>query len=271
MVKIQTKICSKCGIEKPLAEFHKHKKETLGVQPYCKVCRATYADKEKKRVYDIAYRKANKDGIKVYREVNKDKINASNKLWYKANPGYYPKWRKENPEKAKAWRKENPEKVNATVKSWRKKNPEKVKAYNKLWEKANPEMVKTYNNIYIKRRRKRDPAFRLNSNIKGAIYAALNGNKNGRHWETLVDFTLKDLKKHLEKLFTEGMTWSNYGKDGWWIDHKIPISVFNFTKPEHEDFKKCWALSNLQPLWAKENISKSNKLIQHFQPSLPLY
>ena len=64
------------------------------------------------------------------------------------------------------------------------------------------------------------------------------------------------------------MIWGNYGD--WHIDHKIPISAFNFTKPEHEDFKRCWALSNLQPLWAKDNISKNAKLEKHFQPSLAI-
>ena len=60
------------------------------------------------------------------------------------------------------------------------------------------------------------------------------------------------------------------GRGEWHIDHIIPKSVFNFTKPEHEDFKRCWALKNLQPLWAEENISKFNKLDKHFQPTLAL-
>jgi len=53
----------------------------------------------------------------------------------------------------------------------------------------------------------------------------------------------------------------------WHIDHIIPVSAFNFTKPEHIDFNKCWALSNLQPLWAEENLSKHKKLKEAFQPS----
>ena len=64
------------------------------------------------------------------------------------------------------------------------------------------------------------------------------------------------------------MTWDNYGK--WHIDHIVPISVFNYTKTEHEDFKRCWALGNLRPLWAFDNISKGAKLEKHFQPYLEL-
>jgi hypothetical protein len=54
------------------------------------------------------------------------------------------------------------------------------------------------------------------------------------------------------------------------IDHIIPISVHNFEFPTDIDFKKCWALANLQPMWAMENIIKSNKLSNPFQPSLKL-
>ena len=62
------------------------------------------------------------------------------------------------------------------------------------------------------------------------------------------------------------MTWENYGK--WHLEHKIPISVHNFTRSGHEDFKRCWALKNLQPMWAIENFEKHDKLTKHFQPSL---
>jgi len=64
------------------------------------------------------------------------------------------------------------------------------------------------------------------------------------------------------------MSWENYGK--WHIDHIIPISKFNFITSEHLDFKRCWALKNLQPLEAKQNMSKGKKLNNSFQPSLRL-
>ncbi|KKM70439.1 hypothetical protein LCGC14_1440750 [marine sediment metagenome] len=64
------------------------------------------------------------------------------------------------------------------------------------------------------------------------------------------------------------MTWENYGKGGWEVDHIIPKSVFNYTKPEDEDFNRCWALKNLQPMWGPENQSKNAKLETHFQPML---
>lgn len=86
-----------------------------------------------------------------------------------------------------------------------------------------------------------------------------NISKDRQSWEDLVDFTLDQLKTHLESKFRDGMNWSNRGRGGWHIDHIRPISSFNITSKYCEDFKKCWALENLQPLWEHENLSKSDK------------
>ena len=63
------------------------------------------------------------------------------------------------------------------------------------------------------------------------------------------------LKLHLEKQFVLEMTWDNYGK--WHIDHIIPISLFNLQ--DRNDFLKANHYTNLQPMWAKDNITKGNK------------
>jgi len=102
---------------------------------------------------------------------------------------------------------------------------------------------------------------KLSRRISKMIWKALKGNKASRHWETLVPYTLEELKQHLECLFQPGMSWENHTFDGWHIDHKIPMSVFNITSCGCEDFKMCWALENLQPLWAEENLRKSNKIL----------
>ena len=66
----------------------------------------------------------------------------------------------------------------------------------------------------------------------------------------------EDLEKHLESKFEEGMSWDNYGE--WHIDHIIPQSHFDINSADCEEFKKCWSLENLQPLWKKDNLKKSN-------------
>ena len=230
--------------------------------------------------------KRRKASLDWYRR-NKKKVHESGRKWRKENPEkcleYALKWRKENPEKvkkaARKRHKKNPEKKNKANRKWRKENPEKVKKaarkhyknnsdkyleQSRKWRKNNSKII----NERQKKRYKTDPKYKLAHNISITIGASLQGNKNSRHWEDIIGYSLNDLKKHLEKQFTKNMSWGNYGKGGWTLDHKIPLSVFNFTKPEHQDFKKAWALSNLQPMWAKDNFKKSNKLTKPFQPSL---
>lgn len=169
---------------------------------------------------------------------------------------------------SKGYRKKNKNKVRASKKIYRKANKEKVSIYMENWRKNNKKRVRACFNIWRNQRRKTDSKFKLNDSISKAIRKSLKDGKNGHHWEDIVGYTLQDLMKHLERQLADGMSWSNYGFYGWHIDHKVPISVFNFTKSIHRDFKRCWALSNLQPLWATENKEKTNKINQHFQPSL---
>lgn len=103
--------------------------------------------------------------------------------------------------------------------------------------------------------------------MSGSIYKALKGNKDGKCTFDILDYTVKDLKKHLRKTMPIGFTWGDYIVGRLHIDHKVPISVFNFEKIEDDDFKKCFALKNLQLLPAFDNMSKSNKLDKPFQPS----
>ena len=98
---------------------------------------------------------------------------------------------------------------------------------------------------------------RIENTISAAIRKALLKAKGGQSWEFLVGYTTKTLIAHLESKFTDGMTWENYGK--WHIDHKIPKSWFYYESPDDWQFKVCWSLWNLQPLWAADNIRKRNR------------
>ncbi|MFC1453546.1 hypothetical protein ACFLQL_00010 [Verrucomicrobiota bacterium] len=84
--------------------------------------------------------------------------------------------------------------------------------------------------------------------------------KSGHSWEELVGYTGDDLKKHLETKFISGMSWDNYGKDGWHIDHIIPKIFFKYKSYKDVEFQYCWSLNNLQPLWARDNMVKGKKL-----------
>lgn len=159
-------------------------------------------------------------------------------------------------------------------KQWRKANPVKTKNLRAATYRRNIDAAKRYQkktrsirNAAEKARRGNDPSFALKCRIRVLMYASLRHTKNGRKWQKLVGYSIDDLRRHLEKQFKKDMSWDRFLAGEIHIDHIIPISVFNFEKPEDEDFKKCWALKNLQPLWSKDNITKSNKLKKHFQPS----
>lgn len=65
----------------------------------------------------------------------------------------------------------------------------------------------------------------------------------------------EEFKKHIESQFTEGMTWDNWGIDGWHLDHRLPLSAAE----TEEEIGLLWHYTNLQPMWAEENIAKGNK------------
>lgn len=138
-------------------------------------------------------------------------------------------------------------------KQWERNNPKNAYKREKQWLQRNPE----YMNRYYKQLRKESPKYRLDCNMGTLIYQSLKEKKGGRRWETLVDYTLKGLTEHLESQFDENMDWENYGSF-WHIDHIKPRSLFRYTFAEDPEFKKCWALENLQPLERIANIRKSN-------------
>ena len=129
---------------------------------------------------------------------------------------------------------------------WRNENREKVRVAGRRASKMRGSTVKG----------------RLNHRMSVALLTILGRKKARRSWQELVGYSIDGLMKHLEKNFLPGMTWEN--RNLWHVDHIIPISVFNYSKPEDRDFKKCWSLKNLRPLWAIDNIRKSNKLEKPF-------
>lgn len=108
---------------------------------------------------------------------------------------------------------------------------------------------------YITKRRNDDEEYKLKHNFR-VLFRHHFKDKKEKHTFDLLGYDVKTLKIHLENLFNKKMTWSNYGSY-WHIDHIKPASLFNHTNKN--ELKECWSLSNLQPLEAKENMSKGNK------------
>lgn len=113
-----------------------------------------------------------------------------------------------------------------------------------------------------RRRRRRDPSFRISNNLRNRIWRLLKKDQSYKkyyHLEELVGCSLDFLKKHIESMFEKNMSWDNYGNGGWEIDHIIPCSYFDLSKREEQ--KKCFHYTNMQPLWRKDNRLKSNKIL----------
>ena len=146
---------------------------------------------------------------------------------------------------------------------WQKNNQEHRKKYLKEYREKNADDIRKTKREYERNRKATDPLYKLISNFRTAIYQVLKENrvdKNQSYFDVL-QYTPEQLIVHLEKQFTEGITWENYGE--WHVDHKQPISSFNIQEMGDSEFMKCWSLENLQPMWGEENIRKSNKIFNN--------
>lgn len=196
---------------------------------------------------DQFYKRRYKNGKTGYRHCCKGCGNAAAVEWQKDNPG------KVSAARAR-YREGNPEKARAACVKWRGVNP----GYAREWRKNNSQRDKINAARYDHDRRATDISYRLIRNIRAAMNSALRYNTKTGHTIELLGCSMEYLRTHLENQFTEGMTWGNYGRYGWHIDHIIPVSYFDHSDPEQQ--KRAWHYTNLQPLWATDNLKKHNKI-----------
>lgn len=193
--------------------------------------------KEKRKAYQ-----------KAWYEANKEKRKVSQNAWYEAN-------KEKKKAYSKAWYEANKEKRKASKKAWYEANKENVKAYNKAYKEANKEKKMAYQKAYENKRLKEDPIFRLLKNMRNGMWSVLSGRTKSSHTMEYVGMSPDELMNHLENKFTEGMTRDNYGE--WHVDHIRPLASFDFTGPDiEEQLHIAWSHTNLQPLWALDNIRK---------------
>jgi len=185
---------------------------------------------------------------KDYYENNKEKINNRNKAYRKANK-----------EKTKEYRKNynelNKEKQKIYSKQYRKQNKSIIKEkkrvrYQKEKEKVNKENKVRYN---------QDINYKLKCRLRHRLRMALK--KEFKSGSSVKDLgcNIDELKTYLESKFLSGMSWDNWTTDGWHIDHIKPLASFDLT--DRKQFLEACHYTNLQPLWAKDNIIKSDNII----------
>lgn len=180
----------------------------------------------------MLYRTKQKSRVDRYKSRNPEKVKISNKK-SKA------KHREANNRKSREKHALNPEIHRTKQKTWRVNNLDKTAAGRRRWLNKNPE-AKIANILRS----------RLNSVIRGKTKKTVSALK-------LLGCSLSYLMKHIEKQFKPDMTWENYGLKTWHIDHIDPCSWFDMADPDQQ--RMCFHYTNLQPMFAKENIAKSNK------------
>lgn len=217
-------ICTKCSINKSIEEFHKDKRKKSGINSRCKKC-----------IIEIIY---------DYRKRNPDKFKKTKS--------------KQTKEYFREYHKTRSIKFPELVKEIRKKS------YNKHLIKRR-KIIKDYKkkhkiriNEKARIRRQNDPNFCLVTSLRSRLSESIKkagGNKNCTTFN-LIGCSPKELKIHLESLFLPEMSWGNYGKNGWNVDHIKPCASFNLIDPEQQ--KLCFHYTNLRPMWESDNFSKGS-------------
>ena len=171
-----------------------------------------YLDYDRQRTHTEERIKYKQQYDKQYYENNKEKSLIYHRERYKAHKEYW-KLTEEQKQRRKEYYKQNKDKINRQKRISRANNPIR----------------------------------RLNESFSSNLNYSLKYNKNNIHWETLVNYSLLELKQHLESQFDNKMSWNNYG-EYWEIDYIIPINTFNFNSYKDREFQVCWSLANLRPL-----------------------
>lgn len=142
------------------------------------------------------------------------------------------------PEQKREWAENNREKCREAARAWAKRNL----AYQRMQ--------------YYKNMRK--PSFRIAKNLRARVRDTLKFRPKSGKTLDLIGCNINFLRRYLETFFQPGMAWENYGKI-WHIDHKLPCKSFNLADPAQQ--RLCFHWTNLQPLFAQENISKGAKVL----------
>lgn len=217
------KTCSKCKETKELTEYSKCKSRKDGLQAYCKSCKS----EEQKKYYGI-----NQDKYKFQRNE------------------YCKEWRKKNKDHLKEYEQKRKNNIE-------RKNSKRISTME--WHRRNRKTRQQYENNYRKNKLKQDPIFKFKIRNREKINKIFKKNGYSKRISThqILGCSFEYLKLHIERQFKKGMNWDN--RDKWHIDHIIPMA----TAKTEEDVIRLNHYTNLRPLWAEENLSKSDKIITH--------
>jgi hypothetical protein len=229
--------CTKCNTAFPATSefFHAYKRAPDGCRAVCRKCRAE--DHQENRSERLEKRRAH------YQE-NKQRLILAVKVYYAKNS------EAQRLVAARRHRKNRDHNLER-MRGYRAKNLDALNSRKRV--KARQTFAARYGT---------DLEFTLNHRTKSLVKGSLAAGTGGKRLKQLLGYSIEDLKTHIEKQFHDGMTWARFMGGEIHLDHIIPISFFKPTTPDSEEFKACWALSNLRPMWAKENLSKGARITQ---------
>lgn len=214
----------------------------------------SYKDPEKKKAKDLAYRITNRKKISIRKketyQANRDKVLAQQKEYYAAKCETIKA-------RNKKYKVANREKIVAQNKKYYVSNRVKLNAASKAYNVVNREKRNTYLREYYFHQ-KNSPNFRIKQTLRSRLSRELAGKSKSDRTLALLGCTIEFLREHLEKQFQPGMTWDNYGPV-WHVDHILPCAEFHLQHSEEQEI--CFHWTNLQPLFAADNLSKSDKIL----------
>lgn len=172
---------------------------------------------------------------------------------------------------------------NAGSRKYREENKDHVEEYRICYYEENKELLRAkaalHGNLPDVKKAKNErwlirshtiPIVAIRHRLKCLIRVSLrrlvlkNKKNDTKLWKTLLDYSVQELKSCIESQFVGDMSWDEYLKGNIHVDHKVPITAFTINSYDDEDFKICWSLENLQPMWAKDNQIKGNRIKSSF-------
>lgn len=158
---------------------------------------------------------------------------------------------------ATRWQQTNKEAANQAAVRYRAS--EKGKETLAAWSEANADRNREVGAAKERRHRQNKTNRAVSAAISCRIRAVLSGRAKTSATAELLGCSIDELREHLESQWLPGMSWENWTKDGWHIDHIRPCSSFNLSDPEQQ--RQCFHYTNLQPLWWEDNLQKGAKVI----------
>lgn len=218
----------------------------------CQKCGIIFLANSNHQIYCGSRGKKKGCSYNVYLEYHKqDKF----KEYYKK---YNKKYWAEHKRELTEYHQKNQKRYNEHARRYYKVNIQKNKDKWQKYYRNNKLKIKKHRkdmNFYsdrLKQRRNKDINYRILQNLRNRIWRAVKRFNKSAKSQELIGCSSEELIEYLENQFVNGMSWDNYGK--WHIDHIQPCSTFDMSEPDEQ--KKCFHYTNLQPLWAKDNLSK---------------